>query len=121
MAELRGRYPAESDIQIYRQLRADGTVDLHVSIGTRGMNRRRSYSLDTDTADRALCCIDEWERKLAESSAAPQEIQLAYCRRCSTPLSVATPGHLHRSRPACDCSADAPTDMATYVLKSESE
>ncbi len=78
--ELRRRYPT-GDLYVYRQIRGEGPSHLSISIDSHDGNRRRSYNLGTNTADRALCCIDEWERSLVARMEPPPQLYVACCRR----------------------------------------
>lgn len=123
-AELRRRYP-EGDIYVYRQIRDDGQPShISISINSHDGNRRRAYSLGTDTADRALCCVDEWERSLVEHmEPPPPRLNVACCRRCGDPVASAQAGMtsgiaLHGAKcPACPPGTK--TDVFPYVLSED--
>jgi hypothetical protein len=121
-AELRRRYPT-ADLYVYRQIRDDGGPShLSISINGHDSNRRISYSLGTDTADRALCCIDEWERSLAASTEPPPRLYAACCRRCGDPISAAQAGlsriDLHHAK-CPKCPEGTKTDIFSYVLSGD--
>ncbi len=119
--ELRRRYP-NGDICVYRQLRDDGPSHLNISIDAHDGNRRRSYNLGTDTADRALCCINEWERSLVERADPPPQLYVACCRRCGDPLRSAQPG-LNRidlyGAKCPKCPEGTQSDVFPYVLNGD--
>ena len=121
-AELRRRYP-KGDVHVYRQIRDEGPSHLSISIDSHDGNRRRSYNLGTDTADRALCCINEWERSMQDRVQPPHRLYVACCRRCGDPVRSAQAGmdriDLHGAK-CPKCPDGTQTDIFPYALIEES-
>lgn len=120
-AELRRRYP-NGDVSVYRQLQDDGETRLSISLNAHDGNRKRAYHLGTDTADRALRCVDEWERSMAARMDPPPRLYVACCRRCGDPVRSAQAGlstiDLHGAK-CPKCPDGTRTDSFSYVLSED--